>query len=202
MKMKQTNLKAAFLAIASCGMLLLASCGGNSNQNQVAQNDSIPNDTIPMDTLGGGTNCMSNLNCNNTGCQDSIVSLHSIPRARFDSMTASYGTPASFTSYTVAQINTMMSGLNCTQGDCLSYTNLTGSTPLVIAPWVTGSTATIDGKISIAFINGVKRLYSLTNNDVLEFYKAKNAANTLTVCMRAIRRGTAVFWSDHSNIYP
>ncbi|UPT66406.1 MAG: hypothetical protein M0D57_18370 [Sphingobacteriales bacterium JAD_PAG50586_3] len=96
----------------------------------------------------------------------------------------------------------MLTGLNCTQGDCLSYTGLTTSTALVISPWITGSTATIEGKISIAFINGVKRLYSLTNNDVLEFYKAKNATNNYTVCMRAIKRSGAVFWSDHSNIYP
>lgn len=199
--MKQTNLKAAFWTMASSIMLLLAACGGNGNQNRVAENDSLPQDTIPMDTLTGA-NCMSPLSCNSTTCQDSIVSLHSISQTQFDSMVTRYGTPPSFTPYTVAQINSMLATLNCVQGDALSYTNLTGSTPLVISPWVNGSTATIDGKISIAFINGVKRLYSLGLNDTFQFYKAKNAANAYTVCIRVIRRGTAVFWSDHSNIYP
>ncbi|UPT66405.1 MAG: hypothetical protein M0D57_18365 [Sphingobacteriales bacterium JAD_PAG50586_3] len=73
-------------------MLLLASCGGNGNQTKNAQLDSIPQDTIPMDTLRSG-NCLSNASCNNQGCQDSIVSLHSITRVQFDSMTNSYSTP-------------------------------------------------------------------------------------------------------------
>lgn len=201
MKMKLTKLKGAFIAAAGCAVVLLASCGGQPNQSKSLANDSIPGDTIPMDTLGG-TTCFADENCNSPTCQDTIVATHSITQAKFDSMVTAYGSPPSKTNYTVSQLNTMMSGLDCTQGDCLAYSYVNGTGAIQLFAYPHTSTASFTGKFSLAYINGVKRLYTLGTNDVYEFHKAKNAANQQTVCIRCTKRGTPVFWGDRGDIYP
>lgn len=206
--MKKNYLSKALLFLLAGTIVLMAACGGGQGGGHNGGHDSIPNqDSIP-DTLHPPTTsygpCFTNPYCNDTICQDSIVLEHAITSTQFNTMVTAYGTPASKTTYTVAQLNTMMNGLNCTNGDCLAYNYVTGTGAIQVFAYPVGSTATILGKYAIAFIQGVKNKYNLSVRDCFEFHKAKTGANVETVCIRVTKGGanTPVYWADLVSNYP
>lgn len=146
--------------------------------------------------------CEADANCMNEDCQDVIVEKHNLhSEQNFIEMVERYHTPMyPGQPYRKSQIDDLLDGLDCTQGDYIKFNaDDTGdNSDIVLSKFMHA----IHGKYSVAFFKGLIRQFNPADDDLFLFFKAKDSSNNLTMAMKLNVSGTDVYFGDLVGLYP
>lgn len=157
--------------------------------------------SIPAGLCDTTAYCFQKEQCNDTNCQNAIVACHMLSETKFNTMVASYSVPPMcLGSYSAGYFRSLISSMNCTANDHISFTDVSGSIVFSVVTGTPYSSGT--GRYSVAFFAGVLRQYAPSNNDMFVFYRVKDAFGNQSVGMKLLIGNSEVFYSDMTEVYP
>lgn len=150
------------------------------------------------------TECFEEGRCGNQDCQSFIVGVHYLSMDSFDVWAKRFHDPIlAPKGYQVRDINNMMSGLNCAEGDHIKFVAEENNHENNIDITLSEEKHAIAGKYSMTFFKGLIRINALVGGDSLLFYKVVDNTGKTTLAMKAKKaNGAVVYCGDLVGLYP
>lgn len=186
-----------YLLLAIFGAAVLYGCGGGSNNandaNRSASADSVtqPYDETYCTSVSPTDTCL-NADCCEPGCTTKIVQAHCIKKSAFEASGC-----GNRTIFTKQDIQTLLTGLNCSDADYVAISYNSGTGKIVLTPTQgNGSAPTTGHFFSVPHLSGIFGVYSTATH--IDMY----TSNTYTYAYRIRANTTVIAFGDYGNVYP